>query len=39
MKKKNETIKNVYLSSVLPKDPLVVERFLETMEIWHVSFL
>jgi hypothetical protein len=26
----------VYLNSVLPNDPLVVERFLETMEIWHV---
>jgi hypothetical protein len=27
---------NLYLNSVLPNDPLVVERFFETMEIWHV---
>jgi hypothetical protein len=28
--------KNVYLNSVLLNDPLVVERFLETMELWHL---
>jgi hypothetical protein len=33
---KNQNDQNVYLKSVLPNDPLVVERFLETMEIWHV---
>jgi hypothetical protein len=27
---------NLYLCSVLPNNPLVVERFLETMELWHV---
>jgi hypothetical protein len=28
----------MYLNSVLTNDHLVVERFLETMEIWHVIF-
>jgi hypothetical protein len=34
--KKKWNDQNVYLSSVLPNDSLVVERFLETMELWHV---
>jgi hypothetical protein len=27
---------HVYLNSLLPNDGLVVKRFLETMELWHV---
>jgi hypothetical protein len=35
-KNRNWNDQNVYLNSLLQNDPFVVERFFETMEIWHV---
>jgi hypothetical protein len=34
--KKNWDDQNLYPYSVVPNDPLVIEPFFETMELWHV---